>query len=130
MCSKISSTYSPDNCRSGKCLISDQEALLLIDETDLDSLCERASEIRDQNFGSIVTYSPKVFVPLTQLCRDVCHYCTFATSPSKIKQAYLSPEQVLDIAKQGVEAGCCEILFTLGDKPELRYAVARGELAR
>jgi len=77
----------------------------------------------------LVTYSPKVFVPLTKLCRDVCHYCTFARPPRRGERAYLSTDEVLGVARAGVEAGCHEALFTLGDKPELRYRAAREELA-
>ncbi|MGH3033799.1 MAG: 7,8-didemethyl-8-hydroxy-5-deazariboflavin synthase CofG, partial [Gaiellaceae bacterium] len=78
---------------------------------------------------SLVTYSPKVFIPLTKLCRDVCHYCTFARPPRRGERAYMSAEEVLAIARAGERAGCHEALFTLGDKPELRYRVAREELA-
>jgi FO synthase len=78
---------------------------------------------------STVTYSPKVFIPLTQLCRDVCHYCTFARPPRRGERAFLRPDEVLDIARAGAAHGCHEALFTLGDKPELRYRVAREELA-
>jgi FO synthase len=77
----------------------------------------------------LVTYSPKVFIPLTTLCRDVCGYCTFARPPRRGERAYLSEDEVLGIARAGAEAGCTEALFTLGDKPELRYQVARAELA-
>ena len=77
----------------------------------------------------LVTYSPKVFVPLTTLCRDVCGYCTFARPPRRGERAYLSEDEVLAIARAGAAAGCTEALFTLGDKPELRYRVAREELA-
>ncbi|MGH3061380.1 MAG: 7,8-didemethyl-8-hydroxy-5-deazariboflavin synthase CofG, partial [Gaiellaceae bacterium] len=77
----------------------------------------------------LVTYSPKVFVPLTKLCRDVCHYCTFARPPRRGERAYMSADEVLAVARAGVEAGCHEALFTLGDKPELRYRAARDELA-
>lgn len=80
---------------------------------------------RDIVFRDLVTWSPKVFIPLTELCRDVCHYCTFAKTPSKVSAPYLTPAQVLDIARRGQAAGCHEALFTLGDKPELRYAAAR-----
>ena len=79
-------------------------------------------------FGTIVTYSRKVFIPLTQLCRDVCHYCTFAKSPRRLKSAYLAPAEVLTIARAGKALDCKEALFTLGDKPEERYAVARTAL--
>ena len=79
--------------------------------------------------GGLVTYSPKVFIPLTTLCRDVCGYCTFARPPRRGERAYLSEDEVLAIARAGAAAGCTEALFTLGDKPELRYKVAREELA-
>src|SRR5215208_5523498 len=79
--------------------------------------------------GGLVTYSPKVFVPLTKLCRDVCGYCTFARPPRRGERAYLREDEVLAIARAGAAAGCTEALFTLGDKPELRYKVARDELA-
>jgi FO synthase len=77
----------------------------------------------------LVTYSPKVFIPLTKLCRDVCHYCTFAHPPRKGERAYMTAAEVLAVARAGAEAGCHEALFTLGDKPELRYRAAREELA-
>ncbi|HEX4677839.1 MAG TPA: 5-amino-6-(D-ribitylamino)uracil--L-tyrosine 4-hydroxyphenyl transferase CofH [Gaiellaceae bacterium] len=77
----------------------------------------------------LVTYSPKVFIPLTKLCRDVCHYCTFAAPPKRGERAYLTIDEVLEIARAGAAAGCHEALFTLGDKPELRYEAARTELA-
>ena len=92
------------------------------------ALLAAASSLRDSGHGNLVTYSPKVFVPLTHLCRDVCHYCTFAQTPGKLDDAYLSPEQVLGIARAGAAKGCHEVLFTLGDKPELRYAAARKAL--
>ena len=86
--------------------------------------------MRDAGHGGLVSYSPKVFIPLTQLCRDVCHYCTFAHPPRRGEPVYLSAEEVLAIARAGAEAGCHEALFTLGDKPELRYAAAREALDR
>jgi FO synthase len=91
----------------------------------LDELLAEARRLRP---SSLVTYSPKVFVPLTTLCRDVCGYCTFARPPRRGEKAYLSEEQVLEIARAGQAAGCREALFTLGDRPELRYQVARDEL--
>src|SRR5215210_2702545 len=100
------------------------EALL---ETPLDELLAAARERRPG--GGLVTYSPKVFVPLTTLCRDVCGYCTFARPPRRGERAYLTEAEVLEIARAGAAAGCTEALFTLGDKPELRYRVAREELA-
>jgi FO synthase len=99
------------------------------DGGDLDDLCARARTVRDDAWGSVVTYSPKVFIPLTTLCRDVCHYCTFARPPRRGERAYLTIDEVLAIARAGAAAGCREALFTLGDKPELRYRVAREELA-
>ena len=94
----------------------------------LRDLMARAAALRDEGHGRVVSYSPKVFIPLTKLCRDVCHYCTFAQPPRRGQRAYLSIGEVLDIARAGAEAGCHEALFTLGDKPELRYKVARDEL--
>ncbi|MBA3447814.1 MAG: 7,8-didemethyl-8-hydroxy-5-deazariboflavin synthase CofG, partial [Pseudaminobacter sp.] len=104
------------------------EALGLIDIADLSPLLEAASARRDAAHGDAVSYSRKVFIPLTQLCRDVCHYCTFAHPPRKGERAFLTREAVLAIAEAGKEAGCKEALFTLGDKPELRYNIAREEL--
>src|SRR6267142_4981941 len=94
----------------------------------LDELCAEARALRDEGHGRLVTYSPKVFIPLTKLCRDVCHYCTFAQPPRRGERAYMSIEEVLAVARAGAAAGCREALFTLGDKPELRYRVAREEL--
>ncbi|MGH9268948.1 MAG: 7,8-didemethyl-8-hydroxy-5-deazariboflavin synthase CofG, partial [Acidimicrobiales bacterium] len=95
----------------------------------LDGLVTEAGRMRDLGHGNLVTYSPKVFIPLTKLCRDVCHYCTFARPPLPGRRAYLTLEEVLEIARAGAGAGCREALFTLGDKPELRYRVARAELS-
>ena len=91
-------------------------------------LLGRAAALRDEGHGEVVTWSPKVFIPLTQLCRDVCHYCTFAKAPRRLDQPYLPIEAVLEIARAGAAAGCGEALFTLGDKPEARYATARRAL--
>src|SRR3954466_6599985 len=96
----------------------------------LEDLCVEARALRDEGHGPLVTFSPKVFIPLTQLCRDVCHYCTFAQPPRRAEAAYLDRDQVLAIARAGAEAGCKEALFTLGDKPELRYGAAREALTR
>ncbi|MBB3770239.1 FO synthase [Angulomicrobium tetraedrale] len=104
-------------------------ALALADARDLPALMRAAAELRDAGFGATVTVSRKVFIPLTQLCRDVCHYCTFAHPPRKGQRAFLTPDEVLAIARAGAQVGCDEALFTLGDKPELRYALAREELA-
>jgi FO synthase len=95
-------------------------------EATTEELCAEARRLRR---GTVVTYSPKVFIPLTKLCRDVCHYCTFARPPRRGERAYMSAEEVLAVARAGAAAGCREALFTLGDKPERRYRVAREELA-
>jgi FO synthase len=87
-----------------------------------------AARLRDAGHGCIVSYSRKVFIPLTRLCRDFCSYCTFARAPSPHERAYLTADEVLAIARAGRDAGCTEALFTLGDKPELRYRSAREEL--
>jgi FO synthase len=89
---------------------------------------ELLAEARRLRSGPLVTYSPKVFIPLTTLCRDVCGYCTFARPPRRGERAFMTEEDVLAIARAGAAAGCREALFTLGDKPELRYKVARDEL--
>jgi FO synthase len=95
----------------------------------LDDLCAEARALREEGHGCLVTYSPKVFIPLTKLCRDVCHYCTFARPPRRGERAYMTIDEVLEVARAGAAAGCREALFTLGDKPELRYRAARDELA-
>ena len=108
--------------------IADGDALALAEYDNLAALLHAARMRRDLGHGSLVSYSPKVFIPLTKLCRDVCRYCTFAISPAANQQPYLSPEEVIDIARAGVAAGCHEALFTLGDQPELRYQAARAAL--
>jgi FO synthase len=95
----------------------------------LTELLAEARARRDDRGPARTTYSRKVFIPLTKLCADVCHYCTFATTPAQLHAPYLSPAEVLDIARAGLAAGCKEALFTLGDSPERRYAVARDWLA-
>jgi FO synthase len=95
----------------------------------LSELTALASARRDALFGSRVTYSPKVFIPLTMLCRDKCGYCTFAQPPARLESPYLSPEEVLAIARAGAAVGCHEALFTLGEQPEDRYPVAERWLA-
>ena len=94
-----------------------------------DELAGAARKVRDRAHGTRVTYSPKVFVPLTMLCRDRCGYCTFAKAPARLAAPYLSPEEVLAVARAGREAGCHEALFTLGERPELRYPSAARWLA-
>jgi FO synthase len=98
-------------------------------ESPLDDLCSEARRLREAGHGTTVTYSPKVFIPLTKLCRDVCHYCTFARPPRRGERAYMSIDEVRQVARAGAGTGCKEALFTLGDKPELRYRAARQELA-
>jgi FO synthase len=112
------------------CRLSAAEALELADLPDPRPVMRVAAALRDAGHGGFVSYSRKVFIPLTQLCRDVCHYCTFAHPPRPGEPAYWDVEQVLAIARAGARAGCHEALFTLGDKPELRYAAARDSLAR
>ena len=90
-----------------------------------DVLLAQASEIRRATYGLLTTYSPKVFIPLTMLCRDRCGYCTFAKAPARLESPYLSPEAVLNLARAGAAAGCSEALFTLGEAPEDRYEAAR-----
>ncbi|MGI8750816.1 MAG: 5-amino-6-(D-ribitylamino)uracil--L-tyrosine 4-hydroxyphenyl transferase CofH [Acidimicrobiales bacterium] len=96
--------------------------------TTVVELCAAASARRDAAWGTRITFSPKVFVPLTQLCQDRCGYCTFAQPPGRLETPYLSIDEVLAIARRGVEAGCHEVLFTLGERPELRYPAARSWL--
>jgi FO synthase len=95
----------------------------------LDELCAAAGAVRDRHHGARVTFSPKVFIPLTMLCRDRCAYCTFAKPPARLEHPYLDEDQVLAIARAGREAGCTEALFTLGERPELRYPAAARWLA-
>jgi FO synthase len=115
---------------AGKALsVHDLEALLGVRDDALDDLLGIASRLRELGHGTTVTYSRKVFVPLTMLCRDHCHYCTFAKPPAKLAAPFLTPEQVLDIATRGRELECKEALFTLGDRPEERYPEAREWLA-
>ena len=91
----------------------------------LDELMARARALRDQAHGTRVTFSPKVFIPLTMLCRDKCGYCTFAQPPARLEAPYLTTDEVLAIARRGASAGCHEALFTLGERPEDRYPVAQ-----
>lgn len=108
--------------------LPDAEALALADVTNTRAMAEAARALCTQHHGRTVTYSRKVFIPLTRLCRDVCAYCTFARAPSRNAPHYLSPDDVLAIARAGAAAGCKEALFTLGDQPEARYRAAREAL--
>ncbi len=109
--------------------LSESAALALADRTDTSELVAAAGNIRDLGHGHVVTYSRKVFIPLTKLCRDVCHYCTFATTPRNLAQPLMSVDEVLELCSRGARDGCQEALFTLGEKPELRYRVAREALS-
>ena len=109
--------------------LSQPEALALADWSDSAALCEAAAAVRDRASGPLVSYSRKLFLPLTHLCRDVCHYCTFARTPRHLESAYMPLEQVLEQARAAAAVGCKEALFTLGEKPELRYRSAREALA-
>jgi len=109
--------------------LTDSDARLLAHVDDLAPLLHAATLLRDQGHRHLISYSRKIFIPLTQLCRDVCHYCTFAHPPRRGQRAYLDRDEVLAIARAGAAAGCNEALFTLGDKPELRYKGAAHELA-
>ncbi len=108
--------------------LTDADALALAESAALPDLMVAAARRRDRAHGLVVSYSRKVFIPLTHLCRDRCHYCTFAQPPREGEAAYLSRAAVLEIARAGAAAGCKEALFTLGDRPEARYPVARREL--
>ena len=114
----------------GKALSVDEAAALLSARGgDLHRLSAVASSLRDLGWGDTVTYSRKVFIPLTMLCRDHCHYCTFAKPPAKLEHPFLTPDEAVAIAERGRRAGCKEALFTLGDRPEERYSEARAWLA-
>ncbi len=107
----------------------DEQALALSGFADTRRLADIAADLRDRGHAAVISYSRKVFIPLTQLCRDVCHYCTFAQTPKNLAQPYVSVEQVLELCRQGEAMGCKEALFTLGERPELRYSTARKALA-
>ncbi len=121
--------HGPAGATPGRRL-SREEGLALVGNDDLGALMRAAAARRDATHGAVVTYSRKVFIPLTHLCRDICHYCAFARRPRETEAPYLTIDQVLAIARAGAAAGCKEALFTLGDKPELRYRAAREALSR
>jgi FO synthase len=108
--------------------LNENECLALAECQDTAGLMTRARALRDDGFYNVITFSKKVFIPLTHLCRDVCHYCTFAQTPKKIDSAFMSIDQVLAVAREGAAMGCKEALITLGEKPELRYSAARKAL--
>ncbi|MFF3696612.1 bifunctional FO biosynthesis protein CofGH [Streptomyces sp. NPDC002221] len=114
--------------------VAEAAVLLQARGADLDDLAASAARVRDAGLEAagrpgVITYSKSVFIPLTRLCRDKCHYCTFVTVPGKLRRAghgmFMSPDEVLDIARKGAELGCKEALITLGDKPEDRWPEAR-----
>ena len=109
--------------------LDEARALALAEFEDTQALMQAARGVRDLRSGDVVTYSPKVFIPLTELCRDVCRYCTFAKTPGHVHAPYLAVDDAIDIARRGATAGCTEALFTLGDQPERRYRAAREALA-
>ena len=127
-----------DRVRSGAALDADDaEALLAASGPDEETLAALAGRLRDEGLAAagragVITYSRKVFVPLTTLCRDRCHYCVFVDTPGQLallrKPAYMSPEQVLQVVRQGQALGCKEALLTLGDRPEERWPEARAWL--
>ena len=116
--------------RDGVTLNAEEAAALLrASGDDFEELLAQASRVRDAGLldagrPGVITYSPKVFIPLTRLCRDRCHYCTFATTPGRVAAPFLERDEVVSIARQGAAAGCAEALFTLGDRPEDRWEVA------
>ncbi|EGD40163.1 FO synthase, bifunctional [Nocardioidaceae bacterium Broad-1] len=114
--------------------VAEASALLAARGDDLDRLTAAAAKVRDAGLVAAgrpdtVTYSPKVFIPVTKLCRDRCHYCTFVETPGQAaregREPYLSPDEILEIAAEGAKLGCLEALFTLGDRPEDRWPEAR-----
>src|SRR5579871_1741589 len=110
--------------------LSREDALFVLRYADKDSLLTAAGALRDRVKGRIVSYSKKVFIPLTHLCRDYCGYCTFRSDPVAGHPAYMSPDEVLAVAEAGTRAGCKEALFSLGDQPEKIFPEARDALAR
>src|SRR5207302_11490458 len=110
--------------------VTEAAVLLQARGEDLETLCASAARVRDAGLEAagrpgVITYSKSVFIPLTRLCRDKCHYCTFVTVPGKLDSLYLERDEVLEIARAGAAAGCKEALFTLGDRPEERWPQAR-----
>ena len=108
-------------------MLSAAEARALVD-VPVAELVAEAGRLRDLGHGNRITFSPKVFIPLTMLCRDRCGYCTFAKPPARLDAPYLSLDDVLGIARRGAAVGCHEALFTLGEAPEERYPAARAWL--
>src|SRR5438045_8339596 len=109
-------------------MLSAAEARALVN-VPVAELVNEAGRLRDLGHGNRVTFSPKVFIPLTMLCRDRCGYCTFAKPPARLDSPFLTPDDVLEIARRGATFGCHEALFTLGEAPEARYPEAEAWLA-
>lgn len=111
-------------------MISRQEAIQLarVSGPDLHALCQQAAYVRDHQYGKVMTYSPKVFIPLTNMCRDTCGYCTFVQTPQSGNANIMSPAEVMDTVRAGEQLNCKEALFSLGEKPELKYSYARERL--
>jgi 7,8-didemethyl-8-hydroxy-5-deazariboflavin synthase CofG subunit len=114
----------------GRATREDALAVVAAPEQDLQAVCAAASALARRGKGTTVTFSPKVFIPLTRLCRDVCGYCTFRTDPARDPELYMTPDAVVAVARAGQRLGCTEALFTLGERPEQRYPAAREWLAR
>ena len=111
--------------RQGETLSEDDGAAFTgADSSVCREMCAAASEIRDLGKGRVVSFSPKVFIPLTRLCRDFCGYCTFRQDPESASSLYMTPEEVLAVVTAGEKLGCTEALFTLGERPEQRYPAA------
>ena len=115
------------DCRRGL-RPGENDAVALLADAPLEAIGPVAAALALEGHGRVLSHSRKVFVPLTQLCRDVCHYCTFAKAPKRLADPYLPVERVVERARAGAARRCKEALFTLGDKPELRYRAARDAL--
>jgi FO synthase len=115
-----------DKARCGESITQDEAGVLAgVADEGLTDLCNTAALLRDRGKGRVVTFSPKVFIPLTRLCRDFCGYCTFRQDPASAQRLYMTPDEVLEVAGAGECLGCTEALFTLGERPEQRYAEAK-----
>ena len=110
--------------------MSREQALLLVEHAQLSSLLQAAAAVRDRSKGRTISYSKKVFIPLTHLCRDYCGYCTFRADPTNGREPYMMPQEVLAVAEAGRRAGCKEALFSLGDQPETIFPEARAFLRK
>ena len=110
--------------------LSREDALALMDEAPSEALLDAAAALRDRCKGRSVSYSRKVFIPLTHLCRDYCGYCTFRADPQAGVNPYMTPDEVLEVAEAGRRAGCKEALFSLGDQPERVFPEAKDFLKR